>query len=96
MPDGSELSTLNMIFFHRQCLTIPLQRLDTRFLVNADDMRALSVLGLSLRMQLTDFRRLLNERLPVVNVRVFPIAASMRLKQGLLLKNGSHEPERSS
>jgi hypothetical protein len=45
-------------------------------------------------MQFTDFRGLLDERLPVVNVGVFPIAAPMRLKQGLILKNGSHEPVR--
>lgn len=95
VPDVIELPTLNTICFHRQGLAIPLQRLDTGFLVDTDHVRTLIVLVLSLRMQFTDFRRLLDEYLPVVNVRVFPIAASMRLKQGSLLKNGSHAPARS-
>lgn len=41
MPDVIELPTLDTIFFHRQGLAIPLQRLDTRFLIDADHMRTL-------------------------------------------------------
>lgn len=91
MPDIIELSTLNTICFHKQGFAISLQRLDTRLLVDAHHMGALIVLGFGSGMQFTDLRRLLDKRLPVVNVRVFPIAASMRLKQRLLLKSGSHE-----
>lgn len=41
MPDVIELPTFDTVCLHGQGLAIPLQRLDTRFLVDADHMRAL-------------------------------------------------------
>lgn len=94
MPEVVELPTLDMACLHRQGLAIALECLDTWFLIDTDHMRALIVLGFRCGMQLTDGGRLLTEGLPVVNVGVLPIAASMRLELGLLLKKGSPEPAR--
>ena len=90
MPDGVELPTLPTPWPHWQRLAVPFQSLDARFLVDADHMSALRVLFLSCGVQVTDSRGLFGERRPVVNVRVLPGAAPVRLERGFLLKSGSH------
>lgn len=90
MPDVVELPTLHTSWPHRQSLAVPFQSLDSRFFINADHMSALSVLFLSYGVQFTNGPGLFGERLPVVNVRVLPVAAPVRLERGFLLKSGSH------
>jgi hypothetical protein len=94
MPHIVELPTLHMACLHRQDLAIALERLDTGFLIDTDDMRPLIVLLLRAGVLLTDGGCLLCEALPIVDVGILPVAAPMRLELGFLLKKGSPETVR--
>src|SRR5262252_10156143 len=87
MPLVLVLAPLHPPRAHGEVRGEPLQRLDPRLLVGADEVNALLSQSPGLLIGLTDRSHLLGKRLRVLGVSVQPVAAAVRLQLGLLLKN---------
>ena len=81
--------TLGLVGCHRTCAGNPFQGLDTGHLVDAHNMTTHPLEQRRIGVERADRFDLLGKRDRILSLRlgVAPIAAAMRLKLGLLLKN---------
>jgi hypothetical protein len=74
-----ELSAFDFVWLSRQGLAIPFKGLYPGFLIDTHNVDALGIVGLRFIMQFADVCDLFGKRIPIINVGMFPIPASVRL-----------------
>ena len=79
MTDIVELPAFDFVWLSGQGLAVPFKGLYTGFLIYTHDVDALGILLLRFAVQSADEHDLFGKVIPIINVGMFPVPASVRL-----------------
>lgn len=87
MTDVVELPAFDVAWLRGQGLAVPFKGLSPGFLIDTHHVDALGIVGFRFPMQLAERCHLFGKHLPISHGGMFPLPASVRLEDGVLVKN---------